>query len=138
MLSVLLHNICMQTTRLIIICTSSTICPYAITIAMSGGVWAPYKELAGTVNSAILGKEPDAYYTLDTILTKHKPDFISLLKNPVNLLMFIFTICIIYNSTMQPIHLRFQHTIFLAYCSCRTDHLMHQFISIQVHAVQIS
>lgn len=52
---------------------------------MSGGVWAPYKELASTVNAAILGKEPDAYYALEAMLKKHKPDFISLLNNPVGL-----------------------------------------------------
>ena len=56
---------------------------------MAGGVWAPYKELASTVNAAILGRDEGVYYSLDSILTKHKPDFISLLKNPVcgNVLM---------------------------------------------------
>ncbi len=51
---------------------------------MSGGVWAPYKELAGTVNDAIVGKQDNVYYSLEAVLQKHKPDFISLLKNPVS------------------------------------------------------
>ena len=51
--------------------------------AMSGGIWAPYKELASVVNQAILKKQPDAFYSLEAILKKHKTDFISLLKNPV-------------------------------------------------------
>ena len=50
---------------------------------MSGGIWAPYKELASVVNQAILKKQPDAFYSLEAILKKHKTDFISLLKNPV-------------------------------------------------------
>ncbi|XP_064397234.1 nuclear pore complex protein Nup205-like isoform X2 [Halichondria panicea] len=48
----------------------------------AGGVWAPYKELAGTVNAAIVGKQDNVYYSLEAVLQKHKPDFISLLKNP--------------------------------------------------------
>ena len=51
---------------------------------MSSGIWAPYKELAGVVNQAILKKQPDAFYSLEAILKKHKTDFISLLKNPVH------------------------------------------------------
>ena len=54
--------------------------------AMSGGIWAPYKELASVVNQAILKKQPDAFYSLEAILKKHKTDFISLLKNPVRLI----------------------------------------------------
>ena len=50
---------------------------------MSSGIWAPFKELASVVNAAILKKQPDAFYSLEAILKKHKPDFISLLKNPV-------------------------------------------------------
>ena len=48
------------------------------------GVWAPFKELADVVNSAIAQKRPEAYYSLEAILKKHKPDFISLLQNPVS------------------------------------------------------
>ena len=47
------------------------------------GVWLPFKELASVVTSAILDKQSDSYYTLEAILKKHKPDFISLLQNPV-------------------------------------------------------
>ena len=53
---------------------------------MSSGIWAPFKELASVVNEAILQKQPDAFYRLEAILKKHKPDFISLLKNPVCIL----------------------------------------------------
>ena len=52
---------------------------------MSGGIWAPFKELASVVNQAILKKQPEAFYSLEAILKKHKTDFISLLKNPVRL-----------------------------------------------------
>jgi hypothetical protein len=51
---------------------------------MSGGVWAPFKELVRVVNDAILRKEPSAYFKLESELKKHKPDFLSLLKNPVS------------------------------------------------------
>lgn len=51
---------------------------------MSGSVWAPFKELGRVVNAAILKKDPNAYYNLETELKKHKPDFLSLLKNPVS------------------------------------------------------
>ena len=47
------------------------------------GVWLPFKELASIVTSAVLHKQSDLYYTLEAILKKHKPDFISLLQNPV-------------------------------------------------------
>ena len=47
------------------------------------GVWLPFKELANIVTSAILHKQSDSYYTLEATLKKHKPDFISLLQNPV-------------------------------------------------------
>ena len=51
---------------------------------MAGGLWAPFKELVRVVNAAILRKEPDAYYSLEAELKKRKPDFFSLLKNPVS------------------------------------------------------
>ena len=50
------------------------------------GVWAPFKELERVVHSAISQKQPEAYYHLENILKKHKPDFVSLLQNPVSLL----------------------------------------------------
>ena len=51
---------------------------------MSGGMWTPFMELVGVINAAILKKEPNAYYSLKEQLKKHKPDFMSLLKNPVS------------------------------------------------------
>lgn len=51
--------------------------------AMAGGIWAPFKEVVRVVNDAILRKEPNAYYKLESELKKHKPDFLSLLQNPV-------------------------------------------------------
>ena len=50
---------------------------------MAAGVWAPFKELATTVHTAIAMKQPQAYYRLESMLKKHKTDFYSLLKNPV-------------------------------------------------------
>ena len=55
-------------------------------LAMAGGIWAPFKEVVRVVNDAILRKEPSAYYKLEAELKRHKPDFISLLKNPVSTL----------------------------------------------------
>jgi len=52
---------------------------------MSGGLWAPYKELAGTVNAAVISSDGGSVDELQEVLQKHKPDFISLLKNPVRL-----------------------------------------------------
>ena len=51
---------------------------------MSLGVWAPFKELASVVHTAIAQRQSEAFYSLETILKKHKPDFLSLLKNPVS------------------------------------------------------
>lgn len=51
---------------------------------MAGGMWAPFKEVVRVVNDAILRKEPSAFYKLESELKKHKPDFLSLLKNPVS------------------------------------------------------
>ena len=51
---------------------------------MAGGMWTPFKELSRVINAVILKKEPNAYYRLEVELKKHKPDFTSLLKNPVS------------------------------------------------------
>lgn len=59
---------------------------------MSGGVWAPFKELSTVVHSAIALKQSQSYYQLEGILKKHKPDFISLLKNPVGFTVLIIMI----------------------------------------------
>ncbi len=52
-------------------------------------VWGPYKELASTVNAALLGGQDNIsdYYRLQAELQKYKPDFISLLQNPVSCLL---------------------------------------------------
>jgi nuclear pore complex protein Nup205 len=46
-------------------------------------LWGPYKELEKTVDAAIRKKQLDAVHDLEVALKRHKPDFISLLKNPV-------------------------------------------------------
>lgn len=46
------------------------------------GLWAPFKELASVIAAAIAQKRPEIFYILDSVLKKHKPDFISLLQNP--------------------------------------------------------
>ena len=56
---------------------------------MAAGGWAPYKELLGIVSAALLRRDPDVYHSLDAQLKKHKPDFISLLKNPVISISFM-------------------------------------------------
>ncbi|KAJ8314739.1 hypothetical protein KUTeg_006889 [Tegillarca granosa] len=45
-------------------------------------LWGPFKELEQTVETAIRKKMPDAIHDLEVALKRHKPDFISLLKNP--------------------------------------------------------
>ncbi|XP_041111407.1 nuclear pore complex protein Nup205 isoform X1 [Polyodon spathula] len=48
----------------------------------AASLWGPFKELWDTVINAIWGRQPEAVHLLDLILKKHKPDFISLFKNP--------------------------------------------------------
>lgn len=48
------------------------------------GLWAPFKELYNTVTLAVHSRQPEAHYTLEALLLKHKPDFVSLLQNPVS------------------------------------------------------
>ncbi|XP_068134073.1 nuclear pore complex protein Nup205 isoform X2 [Hyperolius riggenbachi] len=45
-------------------------------------LWGPYKDIWQTVESALLRKQPEATHVLEILLKKHKPDFISLFKNP--------------------------------------------------------
>jgi len=49
--------------------------------------WSVYRELATTVESVIHGNRQEAFVTqdLETALKKFRPDFISLLQNPVML-----------------------------------------------------
>lgn len=49
---------------------------------MSGG-WVPFKELNHVIRWAISHPEPEAHFALEEALKKHRPDFISLLQNPV-------------------------------------------------------
>ncbi|XP_053318181.1 nuclear pore complex protein Nup205 [Spea bombifrons] len=53
-------------------------------LAVNSGtsLWGPYKDLWHTVDNALLRRQPDAIQLLDLVLKKHKPDFISLFKNP--------------------------------------------------------
>lgn len=50
---------------------------------LSLGIWRPYKELQASVERALYKKSPEIYHELEVALKKFKPDFISLLKNPV-------------------------------------------------------
>uniref|UniRef100_A0A8C4MDM3 Nucleoporin 205 n=1 Tax=Equus asinus asinus TaxID=83772 RepID=A0A8C4MDM3_EQUAS len=45
-------------------------------------LWGPYKDIWQTVGNALWRRQPEAVHLLDMILKKHKPDFISLFKNP--------------------------------------------------------
>ena len=48
------------------------------------GTWRPYKELQAVVERSLYKKTPEVYHELEVALKKFKPDFISLLKNPVS------------------------------------------------------
>ncbi len=54
-------------------------------------VWAPYKELYHTVESATVRQQADAIQDLEVALRQHKPDFISLLQNPVSVVYMCFS-----------------------------------------------
>ena len=43
--------------------------------------WTPLKELAATVEAAVLRNQPGILNDLESVLKKHKPTFIGLLKN---------------------------------------------------------
>ncbi|KAL5010671.1 hypothetical protein ScPMuIL_012976 [Solemya velum] len=45
-------------------------------------LWTPFKQLYETLQSAIFKKQPDSVHDLEEALRKHKPNFISLLRNP--------------------------------------------------------
>ncbi|KAK3098344.1 hypothetical protein FSP39_018633 [Pinctada imbricata] len=57
-------------------------------VEMQARLWGLYKELEQTVNAAIHKKLPDAAHDLEVALRKHKPDFVSLLKNPAKNAMY--------------------------------------------------
>ena len=48
------------------------------------GKWTPFKELLHVVSSAVMERQPAAYYELDAQLTKNKPNLISLLQHAVS------------------------------------------------------
>ncbi|XP_007444294.1 nuclear pore complex protein Nup205-like, partial [Python bivittatus] len=54
--------------------------PLAVISAAS--LWGPYKDIWQAVVNAIWKRQPEAIHLLDQILKKHKPDFISLFRNP--------------------------------------------------------
>ncbi|KAM8974449.1 nuclear pore complex protein Nup205 isoform 2-T2 [Pelodytes ibericus] len=56
----------------------------AAPLAVNSGasLWAPYKYIWQCVENALEKKEPEAIHLLDLVLKRHKPDFISLFKNP--------------------------------------------------------
>ncbi|XP_007951107.1 nuclear pore complex protein Nup205 [Orycteropus afer afer] len=54
--------------------------PLAVNSAAS--LWGPYKDIWQTVGNALWKRQPEAVHLLDMVLKKHKPDFISLFKNP--------------------------------------------------------
>ena len=51
---------------------------------MTGGGWVPFKELNHVIRWAISHPEPEAHFALEEALRKHRPDFTSLLQNPVS------------------------------------------------------
>ncbi|XP_038608368.1 nuclear pore complex protein Nup205 isoform X2 [Tachyglossus aculeatus] len=54
--------------------------PLAVNSAAS--LWGPYKDIWQSVGNAIWKRQPEAIHLVDLILKKHKPDFISLFRNP--------------------------------------------------------
>ncbi|XP_043823780.1 nuclear pore complex protein Nup205 isoform X1 [Dromiciops gliroides] len=53
-----------------------------LAVNSAASLWGPYKDIWQTVGNAIWRRQPEAVHLLDLILKKHKPDFISLFKNP--------------------------------------------------------
>ncbi|XP_030588106.1 nuclear pore complex protein Nup205 isoform X2 [Archocentrus centrarchus] len=56
----------------------------AAQMAVNSGasLWGPLKELWETVDGAVLRRQPESVHLLDLQLKKHKPNFLSLFKNP--------------------------------------------------------
>ncbi|XP_051886493.1 nuclear pore complex protein Nup205 [Pristis pectinata] len=54
----------------------------AMAVNSVASLWGPYKDIWQTVESVIWRHQPEAVHLLDLTLKKHKPDFISLFKNP--------------------------------------------------------
>uniref|UniRef100_A0A8D2L072 Nucleoporin 205 n=1 Tax=Varanus komodoensis TaxID=61221 RepID=A0A8D2L072_VARKO len=49
---------------------------------LAASLWGPYKDIWQAVVNAVWKRQPEAIHLLDQILKKHKPDFISLFRNP--------------------------------------------------------
>ena len=56
-----------------------------VVVAVPSREWSIYRELATTVETVIHSSKQEAFVThdLETALKKFRPDFISLLQNPV-------------------------------------------------------
>uniref|UniRef100_A0A8D1WI46 Nucleoporin 205 n=1 Tax=Sus scrofa TaxID=9823 RepID=A0A8D1WI46_PIG len=53
-----------------------------LAVNSAASLWGPYKDIWQTVGNALWRRQPEAVHLLDMILKKHKPDFISLFRNP--------------------------------------------------------
>ncbi|XP_072164969.1 nuclear pore complex protein Nup205-like [Diadema setosum] len=51
-------------------------------VNLGSRLWGPYKELYHTISLVVSKRCPDPYQELEAVLRKHKPDLVSLLKNP--------------------------------------------------------
>lgn len=49
------------------------------------GIWRPYKDLLEIVERAVYRKRPEYQHDLEVALKKFKPDFLTLLQNPVSI-----------------------------------------------------
>uniref|UniRef100_A0A8C7Q3F3 Nucleoporin 205 n=1 Tax=Oncorhynchus mykiss TaxID=8022 RepID=A0A8C7Q3F3_ONCMY len=59
--------------------TKSDVC---VQTAVISSLWGPLKELWDTVEGAVWRRQPESVHLLDLQLKKHKPNFLSLYKNP--------------------------------------------------------
>jgi len=66
-----------------------------VVVAVPSRDWSVYRELSSTVESIIHCSRQEAFVTqdLETALKKFKPDFISLLQNPVGLIIDYIQLC---------------------------------------------
>ncbi|CAM5084235.1 unnamed protein product [Eretmochelys imbricata] len=53
-----------------------------LAVNSAASLWGPYKDIWQTVVNGIWKRQPEAIHLLDQVLKKHKPDFISLYRNP--------------------------------------------------------
>lgn len=50
---------------------------------MAAERWAPYRELLSSVQDIVLQRN-DRFHHFKSLLQKHKPDFLNILRNPVS------------------------------------------------------